>query len=214
MLRTTVLSQILCALTVCKTQVSALKNGHEPGAPAFWVASRTENLLRGIVIPAENAESAQGVPAAGAADGGFHLEGNKFGMTKVERPASVLVATLDYNFDRFADAAVGFDSGVAQIVESAQDVVVPEGWVRETEPALVDDFSGAKRAEQVAIEEIFFGALAGLGDFLRHGVRGGGFASGSFVFKQAFEDADGAMEGRTRAFRSFAIPATIVELFA
>ena len=46
-------------------------------------------------------------------------------MKEVERPAPVLVAALDHGFDGVTDAAVGFDSCIPQIIESAQDVVVP-----------------------------------------------------------------------------------------
>jgi hypothetical protein len=70
-----------------------------------------------------------------------------FGMEEVERPASVLVAARDHDFDGLTDAAVGFDSCIAQIIESAQDVVVPESREGEAQPAFVDDFAGAKRAE-------------------------------------------------------------------
>jgi len=67
-------------------------------------------------------------------------------------------------FDGVTDAAVGFDSCISQIVESAQDVVVPKRRERDARPAFVDDFAGAKRAEHAAIEEIIFGALASLRD--------------------------------------------------
>ena len=40
-------------------------------------------------------------------------------------------------FDGVTDAAVGFDSCIPQIIESAQDVVVPKRRERETEPAFV-----------------------------------------------------------------------------
>jgi hypothetical protein len=49
-----------------------------------------------------------------------------FGMQEVERPAPVLVAALNHGFDGVTDAAVGFDSSIPQIIESAQDVVVPK----------------------------------------------------------------------------------------
>jgi hypothetical protein len=49
-----------------------------------------------------------------------------FGMEEVEGPAAVLMAEGYYDFDGFTDAAVGFDSGVAQVIEAAQDVVVPK----------------------------------------------------------------------------------------
>ena len=108
-------------------------------------------------------------------------------MKEVERPAPVLVAARNQGFDGVNDAAVGFDTCIPQIIESAQDVVVPKRWERETEPAFVDDFAGSERAEHAAIEQIVFGPLAGFG----YGRR---FASFSFVFEQSFEHADGGME--------------------
>ena len=83
-------------------------------------------------------------------------------MKEVQRPAPVLVAALDYDFDGFVDAAVGFDSCISQIIESAQDVVVPKRWEREAEPAFFDDFASSKGAEHAALEQIVFGPLAGL----------------------------------------------------
>jgi hypothetical protein len=73
----------------------------------------------------QDSESAQCVPAVCPADTGLHLQWNMFGMKEVERPAPVLVAALNHGFDGVTDAAVGFDSCIPQIIESAQDVVVP-----------------------------------------------------------------------------------------
>ena len=73
-------------------------------------------------------------------------------MKDVERPAPVLVAALNHGFDGFTDAAVGFDCGIPQIIQSAQDIVVPERWVGELEPAFVDDFTSSKRAEHTALK--------------------------------------------------------------
>ena len=134
-------------------------------------------------------------------------------MKEVERPAPVLVAALNHGFDGFTDAAVGFDSCIPQIIESAQDVVVPKRREREAEPAFVDDFAGSKRAEHTALEQIVFGPLAGLSDGRR-------FAPCSFVFQQSFEHADGGMERRAPAgalrdkTACFAVPAAIFELLA
>ena len=85
----------------------------------------------------QDSESAECVPAACPAYASLHLQWNIFGMQEVERPASVLVAARDDGFDGLSDAAVGFDSCIPQIIESAQDVVVPERRERETEPAFV-----------------------------------------------------------------------------
>jgi hypothetical protein len=108
-------------------------------------------------------------------------------MKEVERPAPVLVAALSHDFDGFTDAAVGFDSCIPQVIEAAQDVVVPKRGEREAEPALVDDFAGSKGAEHAAFEQIVFGPLAGLRDGRR-------FAPCPFVVEQSFEHADGGME--------------------
>jgi hypothetical protein len=67
-----------------------------------------------------------------------------FGMKEVQRPAPVLVAALNHGFDGVTDAAVGFDSCISQIIESAQDVVVPKRREREAQPAFVDDFASSK----------------------------------------------------------------------
>ena len=73
-------------------------------------------------------------------------------MNEVQRPAPVLVAALNYDFDGVADAAVGFDARTPQMIESPQDVVVPKRREREAEPAFVDHFAGSKRAEHAALE--------------------------------------------------------------
>src|ERR1700735_3220019 len=130
-----------------------------------------------------------------------------FGVKEVERPAPILVAALKRGFDSVADAAVGFDSCVPQIIESAQDVVVPKRREREAEPAFVDDFTGSKRAEHAALEQIVLAPLAGLSDGRR-------FVPCSFVFEQSFEHADGGMERRTLAFGCVAVPAAIFQLLA
>ncbi len=121
--------------------------------------------------------------------------------------SAVLVATLNHGFDGITDAAVGFDSCIPQIIESAQDVVVPKRREREAQPAFVDDFVSSKGAEHAALDQIVFGSLAGLSDGRR-------FAPRSFVFEQSFEHADGCMERRARAFGCFAVPAPVFELLA
>src|SRR5256885_1054782 len=103
-----------------------------------------------------------------------------FGMKEVERPATVLMAAVHHYVDSVTDAAAGFVACVPQIIESAQDVVVPERWEREAEPAFVDDFAGTKRAEHAARDQIVFGLLAGLSDGCR-------FAARPFVIEESFE---------------------------
>ena len=67
----------------------------------------------------QDSERAQCVPAACSADTGLHLQWNAFGVKEIQRPAPVLVAARHHDFDGFSDAAVGFDSRIEQIIESA-----------------------------------------------------------------------------------------------
>jgi hypothetical protein len=128
-------------------------------------------------------------------------------MKDVERPAPVLVAALNHGFNGGTDAGIGFDSCIPQIIQSAQDVVVPKRREREAEPAFVDDFASSKRAQHAALEQIVFAPLAGLRDGHR-------FAPCSFVFEQSFEHADSGMERGAPAFGCFAVPAAIFKLLA
>src|SRR5689334_23364001 len=115
-----------------------------------------------VAVPAQNAESTQCIPAARLADLRLHLQWNEFGMKQVERPAPVLVAALQDNFDGASDATVGFDACVAQVIEPAQNVVMPKGRVRKAQPALVDHLAGPQRAEHAALQQILFTPLASL----------------------------------------------------
>src|SRR5205823_4599679 len=145
-----------------------------------------------VVVPPQDAESAQRVPAACTSDRSFHLQWNTFAMKQVERPAPVLVAVLDHDFYCFADATIGPDSRIPQIIEPSQNVVVPERREGEAQPAFVDDFAGSKRAEHAAFEQIIFASFPGARD-------GGRFAPCSFICEQPFEHTDGGMERRAAA---------------
>src|SRR5262249_59607910 len=65
-----------------------------------------------------------------------------FGMKEVAGPAPILVAALDHDFDGVSDATIRLYSRIPQIVESAQDVVVPEWRGRGAEAPGVGDLSG------------------------------------------------------------------------
>ncbi len=63
-------------------------------------------------------------------------------MQKIEGPSAILVAARKDDLDSFVHSVVGFDAGVAQIVEPAQDVIVPVCGIGEPQPAFVDDVAG------------------------------------------------------------------------
>src|SRR5450755_3343277 len=150
-----------------------------------------------LSYPTQHSKSAQCIPTACPADAGLHLQWNLSGMKEVERPSPVLMSALNHGFDGVTHAAVGSDSRMPRIVESAQDVVVPKRREREAEPALVDDFAISERAEHAAFEQIVFGPLARLS-------KGRRFAPRSLVFEQSFEHANGGMERRAPALGCFA----------
>src|SRR5215472_3806002 len=170
---------------------------HQELPDAAWIAplprsapselSCESQLTACAVVPAQHPQSAQRVPAACATDGGLHLERNPFGMTPVERPPSILMAAFDHDLDGLLDAAVRFYSRAAQVIESAQDIVVPERRIGEAEPVFVDHLAGAKRAEQSALQKIIFRLLACLCDGCR-------FPPSLFAGKQSFQHADRRME--------------------
>jgi hypothetical protein len=60
-------------------------------------------------------------------------------MKEVQRPAPVLVTELHHDFDGVTNAAVGLNSCISQIIESAQHVVVPKRREREAQPAFVEE---------------------------------------------------------------------------
>ena len=77
-------------------------------------------------IPVQHSESAEGVPPAGLADPGFHVEGDPIGVKNVQRPPAVLVPFLLHQLDRLGDPFVGFDAGAPQVVKSPCRVESPK----------------------------------------------------------------------------------------
>ena len=132
---------------------------------------RVMNLLL-RVVPAENSQSAERVPAARLADGFGERKREGFGVGIVEEPAPVGLALGLDEVEGFGEARVGrrfrfgAEAGGAEIVESAKNVVVVARGKSEFEEFGVGDFAGGAPAEEGAGEEIFFGSTAGGGDLL------------------------------------------------
>ena len=79
-----------------------------------------------------------------------------------ERPPAVRIALASTTPMASAIALVGLDLGVAQVVESAQDVVMPPGRERGLEPVGVDHLAGRLPPEQAAFQQVRLPAIAGL----------------------------------------------------
>src|ERR1700753_3561494 len=93
-----------------------------------------ENILDGdsggksggdAAAPAENAYSAECIPAAGLFVSFFELEVNPAAMGVFEKPRSVGLLFGAQPLDGFFDARIGRVSRGAEVVEGAQYVVMP-----------------------------------------------------------------------------------------
>jgi hypothetical protein len=116
--------------------------------------------LPALPEPVEHPHRAERVPPARRAFAVLHPD---VGFTRVdvpERPPAVGIPIALDDPDRLGDALVGLDVGVAQVLESAQDVVVIPVREREAEPAAVDHLAGRLAAEQTAFQHVFRAAAA------------------------------------------------------
>jgi len=141
-----------------------------------WAGDRAMNLLL-RVVPTENSQGAERVPAARLADGFGERKREGFGVGIVEEPAPVGLPFGLNEAEAFGQARVGqrfrfgVEAGGAEIVESAKNVVVVARGKSEFEEFGVGDFTSGATAEEGAYEEIFFAATAGGGDLLYVGFR-------------------------------------------
>ena len=93
-------------------------------------------------------------------------KGESFVVGIFEQPAAVGLAFAFDEIDCFAHAWIGFGASGAEVVESPENVVVIAGREGEFEEFGIGDFAGGFAAEEMAIEEIRFGTVAGGGDFV------------------------------------------------
>ena len=179
----------------------SLENSHPAGRSITAVAEVSPCTSR--------ARAGRAACSSGSgADVGLHVESQPSGVVGVEpieRPAAVLVAPLLHQVRRLGDPRVGIDAGAAQVVEPAQHVVVPDDRKREARPAGIDHLAGGQRPQHAALEQVVVPPRPRL----RHGGLG---ALRLFVCEQPFEDADRGVERGSRAGRSLAVPAAILEL--
>jgi hypothetical protein len=151
-----------------------------------WLQPASLYCARPLVPPLQHAQRAERIPAAGGADA-FELEPSLALVAVVERPAAVLALCAADNVDCFAEALVARRARGLEIVERAEDVVVPARWEGELKENRLDDFARAMRAKQPVHQQKL--AAAGLG-----GPYGAHFAPPvQLIQPQAFEDTDGGV---------------------
>jgi len=107
----------------------------------------------------------------------------------MEGPAAVGEAGVVEDGDGVGEAGVAGGVDGLEVVEGAEDVVVPAGREGEAEEGGLDDFAGAVGAEEAVEEEEF--AAAALGGTDNAEVAG----AMEFVEAEAFEDGDGGVDG-------------------
>lgn len=128
-------------------------------------------------------------------------------MGVFEKPDAVWLLLGANELDGFGEARVRWMGGSSEVVEGTQDVIAPARGEGELEPGGVDDGTGGLAAEQGAIQQVLFGALAGC-------LQLGGTASGTLVREQPFEHVDGGVEGGADgAVFGLTVPAAVGELF-
>ena len=115
--------------------------------------------------PTQDSQCAERVPAAGFTDRFGERERESFVVGFFEQPAAVGLAFAFNELDGLGHAWIGPGARGAEVVESAENVVVVAGRESEFEEFRVGDLAGGFAVEQGAIEEIFFGAVAGGSDF-------------------------------------------------
>lgn len=108
----------------------------------------------------------------------------------LERPAAVVAPSAPHDVDGLREPPVARGSDLLEVVESAEDVVVPSRRETETKEHRLDDFTCAVGAEEPMLqEELAAPALSG-----PH--RTDSTAAIELVEPQAFEGADGGVHRR------------------
>src|SRR5947208_1597666 len=102
--------------------------------------------------PLKHSQRPKRVPAAGRAKP-FQIEIRLASIFVVQRPATILALAGAHNFDRLRKARVGRRIDGLEIVQSAEDVVVPARWERKMQENRLDDFAGAVGAKEPVTEQ-------------------------------------------------------------
>ena len=79
-----------------------------------------------------------------------------------------MAVELAFGFDQldgFVHAGIRLCAGGAKVIERAENVVVVARWEGEFEKFGIGDFAGGAASEERTFEQIFFGTVAGGGNF-------------------------------------------------
>jgi hypothetical protein len=104
-----------------------------------------------------------------------------------------------------ADARIGLDTGVSEVVERTEDIVVVAGREREFQERRIRDLAGRAPSEETALEQVLLASPSSRRDLWRG-------PNGTLVLERPLQYADSGVERRARALRRFAVPTAVIEL--
>ena len=95
-----------------------------------------------MLVPIEDAQRPLRVPPAGLPVAVLELELSRSGVGVLEQPGAMVALLVADKVYRVVDPLVGGLVNTTEVVEGAQDVVVPARWPGELEPTLGRDLTG------------------------------------------------------------------------
>src|SRR5205807_6048555 len=148
----------------------------------------------------------KGVPAAGPTEP-FQFEVRLAPVAVRQRPTPILALAAAENLDRLGEARVARRVDNLEIIESAEDVVVPPRREREAKEDWLDDFASAVGAKEAVHEQEFTTAALCILHRLHF------VPTVRLIKPQTLQDADGGMNrSMRRAIASLAVPPTVRHL--
>src|SRR5205823_14120879 len=113
-----------------------------------------KSALRLAIPPSQHPPGPQRVPAAGFTKL-FQFEVGLALVTILQRPSAVLALAAADNLDRLGEAWVSLRVDRLEIVQSAENVVVPTRWEGEGKEDRLDHFASPMGAKQPMHQEEF-----------------------------------------------------------
>jgi len=114
---------------------------------AFQSSRSTLLLCVPLIPPLQYAHGSKSVPAAGCAEA-FQFEICFPFVGVLERPAAVFAPAAADDFDGFGEARIARGIDSLEVIEGAENVVVPSGREREANEEGFDNFAGAMGTEE------------------------------------------------------------------
>src|SRR5689334_20908050 len=110
-------------------------------------------------------------------------------MGVFQQPPTIGLLLGPKQLNRFVHARIWRVPERAEVIESAQHVVLPADWKRELEPGWVDDFAAALASKQLSLEEVLLTAFAS-------GNRFGSATGRALTRQQSFQYVDRRIKRR------------------